>query len=317
MKHNEIIFLLGVMPRSGTNYLANVLCCHEDVSAPEPLWEDFFLSNSAALSKFEKKCFRFWNKSWETEPRYLTKKNLRESMGNGFLDFISRTKKCPSLEGVNKKKLLAKTPTVRGLADFFDYFPNSKLILLVRDGRDIVSSGTKSFGWSFDKAARDWSRAVQSITTFLRDNNQNSERIMLVKYEDLYTDEEATLNNILNFMDLGADKFDFDALNSLGISGSSELVDKQGKVTWNEKLQKSVEFSPVERWRKWTRLKQKRFDYLAGEQLDALGYKRASEAKDPLNNVIQRLYTFVWLIAIVPKTIYELLKNRRFILKSN
>ena len=317
MKQNEITFLLGVMPRSGTNYLANVLCCHKDVSAPEPLWEDFFLSNSSALSKFERKCFRFWNEKWEAEPKYLTRKNLRESMGNGLLDFISRTQSCPELESVSKIKLLAKTPTVRGLADFFDYFPNSKLILLVRDGRDIVSSGTKSFGWSFDKAARDWSKAVQSITTFLSKNNHFSESVMLVKYEDLYADEEATLTSILNFMDLDANKFDFEALNSLGISGSSELVDKQGKVTWNEKLKKSDEFSPVERWRKWPSIKQKRFDYLAGEQLDALGYKRASEAVSSFNNLIQKSLTLGWLITIVPKTLYELLKNRRFILKSN
>lgn len=317
MKQNEIIFLLGVMPRSGTNYLANVLCCHEDVSAPEPLWEDFFLSNSSALTKFERKCFRFWNDEWEAEPKYLTRKNLRESMGNGFLDFISRTQRRPDLESVGKIKLLAKTPTVRGLADFFDYFPNSKLILLVRDGRDIVSSGTKSFGWSFDKAARDWSKAVRSIKSFLEKNIHCSESVMLVKYEDLYTDEEGTLKSILSFMDLDANKFDFEALNSLGISGSSELVDKQGKVTWNEKLKRSDEFSPVERWRKWSSIKQKRFDYLAGEQLDALGYKRASEAKSTLNTVIQKFLTFFWLIGIVPKTIYELLKNRRFILKSN
>jgi len=50
---------------------------------------------------------------------------------------------------------------VQNLERFFELLPEASLPILVRDGRDLVESTTRSFGASHEAAIRIWCRAAQ------------------------------------------------------------------------------------------------------------------------------------------------------------
>ena len=56
----EPIFILGIMQRSGTNYLYNLLLLHPDCRDPAPVWEDYFVHHADLVSKFIKALSRQW-----------------------------------------------------------------------------------------------------------------------------------------------------------------------------------------------------------------------------------------------------------------
>ena len=56
------IFVLGVMPRSGTNYLYDFLALHPDCApARAPIWEDFFLQHADLLMAYTATVRRRWD----------------------------------------------------------------------------------------------------------------------------------------------------------------------------------------------------------------------------------------------------------------
>ncbi len=75
---------------------------------------------------------------------------------------------------------MAKTPSVKNL-QLLNVMPIGKSVVIVRDGRAVVESGMRSFGWSFDAAARMWTRGADTI---MQAQEQGVE-FLLVRYEDL------------------------------------------------------------------------------------------------------------------------------------
>ena len=52
----------------------------------------------------------------------------------------------------------------------FDLFPDDYLIVLVRDGRAVVESKQRSFGETFESAAREWAAGAETILRFAREH---------------------------------------------------------------------------------------------------------------------------------------------------
>ena len=48
----KLCFILGIMARSGTNYLFRLLDLHPDCAGPGPIWEDCFVRHSELLETF-------------------------------------------------------------------------------------------------------------------------------------------------------------------------------------------------------------------------------------------------------------------------
>jgi len=311
MNDKNVCFLLGVMPRSGTNYLANLINCHNNVAMPGPIWEDFFISNSNKLSSFISSSFRSWNPSWDKERKIINKRLFLSCLGSGLLEYLNTQRANQD----DDKLLLTKTPTVRNLKNYFDVFPNNKLIILVRDGRSLIASGEKSFAWDFEKACKDWARGINTINQFMRDNAKLSNQILLVKYEDIYTDTHKEISRILNFLELEHSEYNWEEANEMGVSGSSEAVDSDGHVSWTSKVIKSESFNPLERFNNWPQAKKNRFSWLAGNAARSLDYDIQELELSPLEKGKQVLLDVTWPLRVLPKALYHLLINKKFILK--
>ena len=44
--------ILGMMPRSGTNFLSDLLCLHPDCAVPDPVLEDYLLHHEDILERY-------------------------------------------------------------------------------------------------------------------------------------------------------------------------------------------------------------------------------------------------------------------------
>jgi Sulfotransferase family len=262
--HADPIFVLGIMPRSGTNYLRDLLCLHPQCApARTPIHEDFFLEPSDLLVAYVREVRRRWDRMWGEFDDELMRR-FHESIGDGLVSFLWADR---------GRRLVAKSPSVEHIHRFFTFFPRARLLILVRDGRSVVQSCMSTFGWEFDRAARDWAAAGDEIRRFCGRERPPADRYMLVRYEDLLDDLNGTLSVILRFLELDGKSFDFEAAARLPVRGSSSYFGQdKSSVHW-EPVQRGADFNPKERWRSWSRDLHERFEWIAGPQLRYFGYE--------------------------------------------
>lgn len=258
------IFIHGILPRSGTNYLWDLLLLHPDcASAIEPVREDLFLEHSDHLVSFAEAVQRAWDPRWgEVEPEI--RRRLYAAVGEGLLSFLWVDR---------DRRLVTKSPSVRHLERFSRFFPAALLLVLIRDGRAVTQSCMDTFGWEFERAARAWADAAREIDRFRHTHAHRADRWRLVRYEDLIDDLDAELSQILRFTGLDPGAYDMEAARNLPVRGSSTFFGPgRSSVHW-EPVEKSETFSPNQRWRSWTHQQLERFEWIAGDQLRALGYE--------------------------------------------
>lgn len=302
--------LLGVMPRSGTNFFVNQLRLHPSCKTPGPVWEDFLISKSGLLNRYIKEVAKSWDSYWFRHSDEDYSKKLKKAIGSGLEQFLLEQL---SKEGASENDvLISKTPTVKGLNNFAQYFEGVKVILVVRNGASVVESGKKSFDWNFEKAAYDWRNNIRLINNFTQFNPGLG---LVVKYEDLCTNVESTVADILNYLELSLDEFPFEEAKNLPVSGSSELKKNTGEIHWTP-LEKSENFKPLERHLHWSSWKKSVFDFIAGEEMALLGYAEKPKQSGLLKLLI-RAYLITWPLRAFFPTCYYIFKDRKFILKTN
>jgi protein-tyrosine sulfotransferase len=260
----DAIFILGMMPRSGTNFLWDLLCLHPDCApARPPVMEDFFLEESDHLLDYTKAVRRWWDPDWGVFDEALMSE-LHRSIGDGLIAFLRADR---------DRRLVTKTPSVTHLDRFFTFFPAARLVILVRDGRSVVQSAMATFGWPFDQATRTWAQAADQIRRFEVEERDHQDRYFIARYEDLLDDAQAALVPVLRFLALDEDSFDFDAAARLPVRGSSFYFGRDHESVHWEPVERAPDFAPKERWRSWTPKMHERFEWLAGEQLRHFGYR--------------------------------------------
>lgn len=267
------IFILGISQRSGTNFLYNLVCLHPDCVGSVP-WEDFLVHYSDLLGKYVDSVSSHWLPAWDVRGD-----SLYQYLGSGLLSFLTAQ--------AGGKRLVTKTPSVHNLSYFFKLFPQAYLLILVRDGRAVVESGVKSFGWDYETAMRAWAEAARVILDFDQANKNSSLRYLIVRYEDICNNCEGELRRVLAFLDLSVKTYDFEAAVHLPIRGSSELKAQGEKTTHWHPVEKTSAFTPLQRWSHWSRSLHERFNWIAGQYLVQFGYE---EKRYPAN----RLLWTVW-----------------------
>ena len=262
VQDTDPIFIHGILPRSGTNFLWDLLLLHPDCSrAREPVNEDLFLQYSDHLAAFVGAVRFAWDPAWGAFSPDLTDR-LSASIGDGLVSFLWTDR---------NRRLVTKSPTVIHLERFFTFFPRARLLILVRDGRSVVQSAMDTFGWDFDRACRAWAEAADTIQRFQQTESARAHRWRLVRFEDLVDGAARELNAVFEFLGLDAARYDFDAARNLPVRGSSAFGREKGKVHWKS-VAKDPSFAPKERWRSWNAAQLERFDWLAGKQLVELNY---------------------------------------------
>jgi len=264
MPHADPIFILGVMPRSGTNYLWDLICSHPDCApAREPIHEDLFLQHAHLLKAYTGAVQRAWDPAWGVFADDLPAK-LSAFLGDGLISFLWVER---------NRRLVTKSPSVRNLALFFCLFPQARLLILIRDGRSAVQSAMTTFNWDFDTAAHLWAEGAEEIRQFDQAHRNSGLSYRIVRYEDLVDDVEPVMAELLDFLDLDRDRFDFAAAAGLPIRGSSAFFGPgRAAVNW-EPVEKDAAFAPKERWREWDPILLRRFEWIAGDQLRRFGYQ--------------------------------------------
>ena len=281
------VFIHGILPRSGTNFLWDLLLLHPDCArAREPVNEDLFLDASDHLVQFVKTVRGSWDPRWGTFAADLPDE-LARSIGEGLVSFLWTDR---------QRRLVSKSPSVAHLERFFMFFPSARLLILVRDGRSVVQSAMETFRWDFDRAARAWSEAARAIHRFQQAESARGDRWRIVRYEDLVDDPEGQLRAIFQFLGLDATGYDFQAARNLPVRGSSAFGRQDGKVHW-DKVSKDATFAPKERWRSWSAEQVQRFDWIAGEQLADFGYPASRSRFSITDSVRHTAQDWRWLTA--------------------
>lgn len=275
---DEPIFILGILQRSGTNYLSDLIGIHPNCTKPKNIFEDFLLSQIDRLLEYANEVSQHWNTKWGIEGG---DRLLRQHISMGLISFLNANRKEPD------RRLVTKTPSVKNISHFLDIFENGQLVVLVRDGQAVVESGMKSFGWDFDEAAINWAKAASTISVFCQRHGESGPRHILVRYEDLYRKQDEELTRILSFLNLELETYDYDRARNLPIRGSSSLVDKgEAAVHW-EAQKRHADFDPVNRSSHWNKHQRARFAWLAGSAAEKLGYEVAT-------GLLQRQSWIVW-----------------------
>jgi len=279
------VFILGIMRRSGTNFLKALLCLHPDCYSGDVIHEDFLLSRADLLVKYADSIPKEWNPKWVAGKKTCSSDGLCRCIGNSLVSFLNDQNcgavpsQTDSLEpdspaDSSSKRLVTKTPSVKNLRHFFRLFPDAHLLIIVRDGRSIAESGVKTFGWDYEGAFRSWADAARTILGFDTDHKDTHCRYMIVKYEDLNSDAEQQLKRIFAFLGLDSEKFDFTGAEGLPILGSSQVRDNgQEEMHWKP-VKKSQDFDPAMRWSYWGRALHERFNWIGGEYLLQFGYAK-------------------------------------------
>jgi Sulfotransferase family len=287
------VFILGITERSGTHFLFNMLCLHPDLDPGGPIWENYLLDRADLLDQFVTYLYSTWDSRWSINDAVGPPDLLLQFLGDALLRFLkiqvgkTHTVDTERRPGAGHRRLITKSPSVNNLEMFFRLFPRSQLIIIVRDGRSVVESGVKTFGWDYELSMQHWANAARTIIAFERANQQANFRFKIVKYEELLDKDTKTIRDILNFLELDPDKYDFAAIPHLPVVGSSQVRDSEGAVHW-EPIAKPDNFNPFTRWRHWGQGRHTRFNWIAGDLMSTLGYAIEPSINSPASQIWNR-----------------------------
>lgn len=256
------VFILAPTTRSGTGYLLNLLALHpEMIAMRKPIWEDFLVSRSGHLLGYVNEVSGAWAECSFGVPAQ-ERRHLLRCLGDGLITFLNA-------EG-GDRRVVTKTPRVDGLESFFELFPEAFLLLLIRDGRSTVESNVRTWGTSYATATEYWATGAERIARFIRIGPAG--RWRLVRYEDLLTDLEQELEEILRFCELDLVSYDFHAARRVPLRGSSTDRGGSSVVHWDA-VGRPANFAGLTRYAGWSEQQHREFNAVAGDLLRAFGYE--------------------------------------------
>lgn len=252
------IFVRGIMQRSGTNYLQDLLHLHPDVQAQTHVYEDHLFADSDLLVRFAQLTTSAWH--GPATARGSACDDLLRSLGDALSGYLAA--------GITTPWFVTKMPNMDGLDAAPLLFPDAPILVVVRDGRAVVESAITTFEVPFDREAARWADGARAVIRLSRSGSPN---VMVVRYEDMMSNVHETMTSVLEHVGLDVSTFPFQSAQSLPVRGSSELADGHG-VHWTP-----VERNSINPERRGTALSAEHravFDRLAGAELEALGYRR-------------------------------------------
>jgi protein-tyrosine sulfotransferase len=265
------IFVHGVLPRSGTNFLADALALHPHVYPnPGRLWEFPLLYVAPGAKALRQEFLSMFKRSEDVVGPY----DLLAYLASGWLLALQQE--------AAERRILLKSPHVQNITLAPHVFPHDVQILCLRDGRDVVHSSLATFprwrprGKGLHELAREWRYATEAVLTFEPGGANAYQGAKVVRFEALVEDPQTVMHGILTHAGLDPDLYDFQALRRLPVRGSSALAMRPGEERWMQR-DKPEDFRPIGRWQGvWTDRQKRQFKAIAGATLIEAGY-----ASDP------------------------------------
>lgn len=101
----------------------------------------------------------------------------------------------------DKKRLLEKTPKhVTKINRILKVFPKAKIIIMLRDGRDVACSLKKRLG-SFEKGVDRWISDNQEWIKY-KTKEGKKEKVLVVKLEELINNKEIIMYDVFKFLEI-------------------------------------------------------------------------------------------------------------------
>jgi protein-tyrosine sulfotransferase len=260
-EHQPAIIIHGIMPRSGTVYVGELLRLHPDLYAyPNHVWEMPLLQLADDVRALQAKFL--W--AYRHNAGKLGDGDFLPLVGSAFLAYLSTFTP-------ERKRMLLKVPGVHRLDDFYTMFPREHLLVLVRDGRDVVHSTLKTWPQlRFSFVCRRWRRSAEMVLACHQRYSQRGDGYWLARFEDAVRDPAAFVREACRRFGLDEGSYSFEEIRTIPVRGSSSNHEK-GKVVWNP-VDKPQGFKPVGRWQAWPTRKKRTFKRIAGQALMKLGY---------------------------------------------
>ena len=253
------------------------------------------------LARFSDTVSGEWDREWNVDDQAFT--DLDVALGNGLTGFLED--RCKSA------RVISKTPRVTNLGLFYRFFPESKLLILVRDGRSIVESGVRTFAWSKEAAIHSVAEAARAILEFRESQAADRTRYRILRYEDLWQDTEGRLRELFAFLELDSENYDWQTALALPVRGSSDLKAHEDSAVHWDPVERDPGFDPLSRFAKWSDAMHGRYNRIAGASMEKFGY-RVKQVKAPtvLQQAQNVLLDAAWSLRVLLRPVYHRLRKR-------
>ncbi|HEV2175562.1 MAG TPA: sulfotransferase [Nitrospira sp.] len=257
--HKPAIMIHGVVQRSGTVYLGELLRLHPDICAyPREVYELPFLNFTERIRRIQRRFLAVY----PPNRKNIGRDDFLPLFGTSFITYLIAS--VP-----DGQRALFKMPDVSGLQYFRFLFPFEIPLLLLRDGRDLVESTVKT--WPeipFPHACRRWNSNARLMLD--QEKTQADAQFQIFRYEDAVRNTSEFMERVCFHCQLDVARYPFDRLAQVAVRGSSALP-QSGEVTW-EPLDKPANFNPIGRWKNWSQRQKRIFKRICGRTLIECGY---------------------------------------------
>ncbi|WP_340103275.1 sulfotransferase family protein [Rhodohalobacter sp. 8-1] len=209
MVEKKLIFI-GGFPSGGTDLLKNVLNAHPAVHINGempflyklPTHLPFAVNDSYTQEETNK--LLEWLSDHDIWDNLTNKESMQKSIYNLNGRSISKYQFFYELFSKIERDVWGnKTPQNSENAEIlFKLFPDSKLIVVTRDVRDVVLSWKKKWGKNPYLVADKWASRMSHV----HDLAQVNDRILLLKFEDLLSETERVTKGICQFIEIEWDE---------------------------------------------------------------------------------------------------------------
>jgi hypothetical protein len=283
------IFIIGA-PRSGTTLLRLMLTSHPDICIPPESM--FFVQLEPKYGKLEnlaEKIDEFLDDLYSNDKFLewnIDRARLQENLN--LYDELNYSKAISTVYQTYRLKTDPnahiwgdKNPTyIYHIDRIFQYFPNAKIIHIIRDVRAVYSSmkTVSNFpGWGkkqktqslIFEVTRVWSQAVQSFNKY-----NNNHQFYNIHYEKLISNPDNQLNQLCSWLGINFSESMLDYYNK---NTQKELVPKH-RLSWHQNTLKPILEDRIEAWANELSLSEiEALEILNKNNLKILGYKCSSK----------------------------------------
>jgi hypothetical protein len=152
----------------------------------------------------------------------------------------------------------------------FQEFPDARVVYMLRDPRDRYASIRNRWGEDRSRVAGATGRWLQSLRAAQRGAERYADRYLIVRYEDLAADPDATMRAVCDFLELSF------MPELLSMDGVPEMRDRGGNSSYGARAAGTISTSSIGRFRFVLPAPEVAFiERKVGAEMDTLGYGRA------------------------------------------
>lgn len=234
----QIVFLLS-LPRSGSTLLQRILASHSAISTISEPW----LLLPLLYATRKQGTFAEYGHGQS----FKAFSDLLAELPNGLTDYEAALRSfymslCEKIANQESIYFLDKTPRYTLIAeDLLRIFPDAKFIVLWRNPLAIIASMLEAWSqthWNMHHFNIDLYKGLDSLVHF---SAQHADQIYQLRYEDLVTQPENQLIQLLSFLGLPYEQEVLDNLNKVQLKG--QLGDK---ITQQKML--SISSQSIHKW---------------------------------------------------------------------